>query len=93
MKNFMCDNCENTVLFENTQCLKCGLSLAFRPEALVMTGMGMPPQSDVSQSLRSREQSTLDENLTGKEATYLFPAALAFALANAAERRERTFDV
>jgi hypothetical protein len=39
VKIFTCDNCENTVLFENTQCVKCGLSLAFRPEALAMTSM------------------------------------------------------
>ncbi len=36
MKVFWCDNCGQLVFFENSQCVSCGMSLAFTPDALEM---------------------------------------------------------
>src|SRR5688572_3902675 len=32
MKLFACDNCQQTLYFENTSCMNCGATVAYRPE-------------------------------------------------------------
>ncbi|HEY8032893.1 MAG TPA: putative zinc-binding metallopeptidase [Methylocella sp.] len=39
MKLFRCQNCGNTVLFENAKCVQCGLMLGFLPDALEMSAV------------------------------------------------------
>lgn len=44
MKVFHCDNCQQLVFFENTQCVKCKSTLAFEPELSAM--VALEPESE-----------------------------------------------
>ena len=57
MKVFHCQNCQQTVFFENTNCNNCGHALAFVPDTLELATLD-PHEGDhwVSMSPRSKGQ-------------------------------------
>ena len=44
MRAFNCDHCGHLVFFDSVQCLHCGSTLAFLPDALTMAALALAPQ-------------------------------------------------
>jgi hypothetical protein len=46
MKIFRCENCGNSLFFENVTCLQCGSSVAFLPDRLALCAIEPAPDAD-----------------------------------------------
>ncbi len=47
MKLFSCDNCEQTLYFENNRCVSCGQAVGYSPDLARLATLGEPDESGI----------------------------------------------
>ena len=55
MKVYTCDNCQNPLYFENSQCLKCKHPVGFDPESLSMITLTAVKNGGFSNATNAKE--------------------------------------
>jgi len=75
MKVYTCNNCQNPLYFENSQCLKCSHAVGFDPQSLTMITLKPVKGTVYSNATNAGEQYNYCRNAEYGVCNWLIPAA------------------